>query len=65
MNFITQTLNYYNDHKEQLIVAYLAIQTVAKSVHDGLEANKDKKGLDKIVSTIFSVIGYLGLGKRA
>lgn len=65
MDQINQVLEYYNQHKGQLLVMYLAIQTVLKAGNDALAANKDKKGLSKVFGVLYSFTLYLGIGKRA
>lgn len=65
MDFINNIVHFYDTHKEQLVVYYLAGQTVAKGVQDSLTANKDKTGSDKFFGIVSSFLSYLGLGKRA
>ncbi len=65
MNFINGILDFYNHHKEQIVVYYLAGQTVLKAVQDSLAANRDKSGLEKWLGVFSSILSYLGLGKRS
>jgi hypothetical protein len=60
-----QIIDSYKTHKAEIVLVWLAVQTVAKALHDGIDANKDKKGFSRVYGTLLSVIGYLGLGKRA
>lgn len=69
MNIITSAINYYTSHQAaitaEIATTVLVYNTLAKAVQDGIAANSDKKGLEKIMAVTFSVLSYIFAGKRS
>jgi hypothetical protein len=50
---------------EHIALLLLITNTFLKGLHDAWDANKDKKGTDKVVSIILDTLLYATAGKRA